>query len=702
MIDRYTAQRILDTAQIVEVVQDFVNLKRAGANYRGLCPFHDDSTPSFMVSPAKNLCKCFACGEGGTPVRFIMKHENLSYPDALRYLAKKYNIEIVEKEQTDEERHQQSVRESLFALNDFALKWFENQLYDTVDGRAVGMPYFRFRGFRDDILRKFRVGFSPSERDALCHDAIAAGYNKDYLLQTGLVFEPQGSTKHQLIDRFHGRVIFPIFNISGRVCGFGGRVLDTATKGVNIKYQNSPESEIYSKRRELYGLFQARQAISKNDQCFLVEGYTDVMAMHQMGIENVVASSGTALTTQQISLIHRLTSNIILVYDGDEAGIKASERGVDLLLQAGMNVKLLLLPDGDDPDSFSRKCNAKKYQEYMKTHQVDFIEYRVGHLINQASGDPIKLSRLTNTIVDSISLIPDQITCSAYIRKTSQLMQVDEAIIANAVGKKIRENRNRLRIERDNAIREKVQREDAGLTGVVEGQSDNDAEQTTVTKEPLGMVVTDSLSKTEPAEDYEAAMGALYSEQQNETLIKLSDDGVSIAERDIIKMLIQYANKDVCLIEDQNGEERAVNVVEYIATSLEMDKIVLRNPLYARILEMAKTNLNNEEFANDSFFINNPDPEIATLAFELTSADEPLSNYHTRSQHVRSNEERLYEIVPQTMASYKLILVRNELKQKKLMLQSNKENCAALMQDISNLTKIQASLAKECGDRVLL
>ena len=368
MIDRLTIDKILDAANIVDVVSDFVTLKRSGANLKGLCPFHDDRTPSFMVSPAKNICKCFACGVGGRPIDFIMKHEQLSYPDALRYLARKYGIEIKEKELSPEEKQSQTDRDSMFILNDWAKEWFQNQLNNTPDGRAIGLAYFHNRGFRDDIIARFQLGFSPDSREhSLGADALKAGYQESYLVNTVNQKEPRLSIgtglclkneDGRLRDRFRGRVIWPIFPMSGRVAGFGGRVLDAATKGVNVKYLNSPESIIYSKRKELFGLFQAKEAIRKRDLCYLVEGYTDVMAMHQHGVENVVASSGTALTTDQIRLIHRMTNNITVIYDGDEAGIHASERGIDMLLAEGMNVKLLLLPDGEDPDSFARKHTA--------------------------------------------------------------------------------------------------------------------------------------------------------------------------------------------------------------------------------------------------------------------------------------------------------------------------------------------------------
>lgn len=447
MIDRATVDRIMDAAQIVDVVSDFVTLRKAGVNYKGLCPFHDDRTPSFVVSPSKGLCKCFACGKGGNAVHFIMEHEQLSYPDALRYLARKYNIEIKERELTEEEKQAQDERESMFVVNEWACQFFQDQLYNTVDGRAIGMTYFRSRGFRDDIIKKFQLGYSPSQRDACAREAKAKGYKEEFLLSTGLCYKRDNG---QLQDRFFGRVIFPVHTLSGKVVAFGGRVLDAATKGVNVKYQNSPESAIYSKKKELYGLFLAKQAIVRHDLCFLVEGYTDVISMHQMGVENVVSSSGTALTTEQIRMIHRFTENITVLYDGDAAGIKASERGIDMLLAEGMNVKLLLLPDGDDPDSFARKHNATEYQAYLNGHQVDFIKYKTDLLLHEAQGDPIKLSRLISSIVHTISVIPDEITRSVYTRETATMLNMEERMLVAAISKEMAQAKEEKQKQREN------------------------------------------------------------------------------------------------------------------------------------------------------------------------------------------------------------------------------------------------------------
>ena len=454
MIDQSTIDRILDAAQIVDVVSEFVTLRKRGVNYIGLCPFHNEKTPSFSVSPSKGVCKCFSCGKGGNVVHFIMEHEQLSYYEALKWLAKKYNIEIKERELTDAEKQAQSLRESLFVVNQFASEYFQDILYNHIDGQRIGMTYLRSRGFRDDIIRKFQLGYSTDAPDGLARAAAQKGFREEFLEKTGLCYRKDNGTLH---DRFWGRVIFPVHTLSGKVVAFGGRVLSSATKNVQMKYVNSPESEIYHKSRELYGMYFAKQAIVRQDCCFLVEGYTDVISMHQSGIENVVSSSGTALTSDQIRLIHRFTNNITLLYDGDGAGIKASIRGIDMLLEEGMNIKVCLLPDGDDPDSFARKHNATDYQAYINAHEVDFIRFKTNLLLEEAGRDPIKRAGLISSIVKSISVIPDAIVRSVYIRECSQLLQMEEKILVEATAKLIgqaretkfkEEQRRRKRIER--------------------------------------------------------------------------------------------------------------------------------------------------------------------------------------------------------------------------------------------------------------
>lgn len=675
MIDNITTQKILDAANIVDVVSDFVTLKRAGANLKGLCPFHDDRTPSFMVSPSKNYCKCFACGEGGSPVGFIMKHEQLTYPDALRYLAKKYGIEIKEKELSTEELQQRNDKDSMFIVNEWARDWFEKELYDTPDGRAIGLAYFRGRGFRDDILKRFQVGYCPSGRThSLSDEAIKAGYQEKYLINTVNEKDPRNSVgtglsikreDGKLKDRFWGRVMWPIFTISGRVAGFGGRVLDAATKGVNVKYQNSPESIVYSKRRELFGLFQAKEAIRKKDLCYLVEGYTDVMAMHQHGVENVVASSGTALTTEQIRLIHRMTSNITVIFDGDEAGIHASERGIDMLLAEGMNVKLLLLPDGDDPDSFGRKHNAQEYQKYLEEHQVDFISYKTSHLSSSAQDDPKKMGELIHNIAASIAVIPDEITRVLYIRQEAQAMRLDERLITDAVTKEILRLREEKRKEEERAIRRS--QIDSGM--------DPDALKSNIP--PYA---------SEPAP---AVQPAQRKDNPKETVL--------------IQMILRHGEKLTAEMEDEDGNDIQLSAIEYIYYSLRDYDIKFTTPGYDELLEEAFAHVKDDGFVAEKYFMNHPNPTFSTLAFNLGTDAIPLSKFHGEA----SEDERLDEIIPNLLANLKLDYAMAE--QKRIMemtkdpaVRGNKEKQRELMIKFNDVSKYIKELAKDCGERVIL
>ena len=713
MIDRATVDRILDAANIVDVVSDFVTLKRAGANLKGLCPFHDDRTPSFMVSPSKNICKCFACGEGGTPVHFIMKHEQLTYPDALRYLAKKYHIEIKEREQTDEERAEQGERESLFIVNEWANTWFQQQMNDTVDGRAVGLAYFRQRGFRDDIIKKFQLGFCPDKYDAQWKAGIAEGYKEEYLLKTGLCIRNEAGKTY---DRFRNRVIFPIHTVSGKVVGFGGRVLASATKGVSVKYQNSPESVIYSKKRELYGLFFAKKAIVKEDLCYLVEGYTDVMAMHQMGVENVVASSGTALTHEQIRAIHRFTENITVIYDGDAAGIKASQRGIDMILAEGMNVKLLLLPDDDDPDSFARKHTAEEYQAYLREHQVDFIRFKTDLVMQEAKGDPIQLSRLTNNIVASIAQIPDDITRTLYIKETAQTMGMKEELITTAVARVRKQLREEWQRERD---REKLR---AGETG--SGTQPREAS----TQAPPQVSAADTSASTTPPstsqppadspvsvltpeEEAMLAAGLDPGAPQPGTVSPQPTNKAAAAlfqkkEELLIQMLIRHGEKIMCNVQDEDGNEQPLTVVAYIQYSLEQDGLRLRNPIFARILDEAIEHSTDEGFRASRYFENHPDEQIALLSNDLAHDNETLSKIHSRIKTIETDEERLVELMPHLMTDYKLAVIEDLISSLMLQLRdpamlADKPRFMELMKQIQDAKQTQKQLAKQCGDRVL-
>lgn len=699
MIDRQTVDRILDAANIVDVVSDFVTLRRAGANLKGLCPFHDDRTPSFMVSPSKNICKCFACGKGGTPVHFIMEHEQMTYPEALRYLAKKYNIEIKEREQTDEEKAEQSERESLFIVNEWANEWFQSQMNDTVDGRAVGLAYFRQRGFRDDIIKKFQLGFCPDKYDAQWQAAKAEGFNEEYILKTGLcIRNEQGKT----YDRFRNRVIFPIHSISGKVVGFGGRVLDSRTKGVSIKYQNSPESSIYNKRRELYGLFEAKQAIVRQELCYLVEGYTDVMAMHQMGVENVVASSGTALTSEQIRAIHRFTENIVVIYDGDAAGIKASQRGIDMLLAEGMSVRLLLLPDGDDPDSFARKHSAEEYQQYLKDHQVDFIRFKTDLLLNEAHGDPIKLSRLVNNIVDSVAVIPDEITRTFYIKETSQMLAVEERIITSAVARVRKRQQEERQKEREREAR-------------AQGQAGSQLQQSTPQQpQPQGdtaLTPEDEAIIAGVIPDTNASEGAQQEAEAPTINIKSarrdSEKAILQTEALVVQMIVRYGELLMGEFEDNDGQMQKVSVAEFISLALEQDDLTLHDERHRQILAEALEHIGEEGFRCNRYFENHPDLRIAELATELAHDPETLSKIHEKSIPVKPEEERLMELVPHVITDYKLAIVDDELHSLMQQLCSkevleSKELSGQLMQRYQELKQVQGELGRVRGDRVMM
>ncbi len=706
MIDRATVERIMDAAQIVDVVSDFVTLRRAGVNYKGLCPFHDDRTPSFVVSPAKGLCKCFACGKGGNAVHFIMEHEQLSYPDALRYLARKYHIEIQERELTDQEKLAQSERESMFVVNEWARDYFEQQLYDTVDGRAIGMAYFRSRGFRDDIIKRFQLGFSPMQKDALAREALGKGFREEYLVKTGLCIKQEyGGLK----DRFWGRVIFPIHTVSGKVVGFGGRVLDQATKGVNMKYQNSPESSIYSKKKELYGLFQAKQAIVKNDLCFLVEGYTDVISMHQMGVEHVVSSSGTALTQQQIQMIHRFTENITVLYDGDAAGIKASERGIDMLLAEGMNVKLLLLPDGDDPDSFARNRTAAEYQAYLKEHQVDFIKFKTDLLLQEAQGDPIKLSRLVHSIVCTIAVVPDEIMRTLYTRETAAMLGMEEKVLVSAINKQMSVYRTEQKKRRQSEER----REQTASAVSNTTASDEPASAAGTPVEPAEGAMPQNPQSDIPAEtqtESKAEEQAAEESTQFLSYIQKGQNGHNMAfyqkELLLVQVLIRYGEHIVCYVEDEQGQEVPFTVVEFIYYALQEDKLNFQVALHQRVLDEALEHFREPDFSAQRYFLNHPDQAVSTLAFQLTSDKYQLSKYHTKNQKLTTDEDRLFDLIRHLMTDFKLAVIDEELKGilnrlRDPLILKDKEAYMKVMKHYMEVKEVESTLAKERGDRVI-
>lgn len=599
MIDRATVERIKDAANIVEVVSEFVTLRRSGANYKGLCPFHNEKTPSFYVSPARGTCHCFGCGKGGTPIGFIMEHEQMTYPEALRWLAQKYHIEIHEREQTDEEKREQSERESMFIVNEWVADYFNNLLHDDPDGIALGMQYFRSRGFRDDIIKKFRLGYDLNDRHALANTARSKGYNEDFLLKTGICYR---NDRGELIDRYAGRVMFPWIGVSGKVVGFGGRLLDARTKGVNQKYVNSPDSEIYHKDRELYGIYQAKKAIAKDDRVYMVEGYTDVISMHQCGIENVVANSGTALSLHQIHMLHRFTSNITLLYDGDAAGIHAALRGTDMLLSEGMNLKVLLLPDGDDPDSFARKHTAADFKKYIEEHQTDFMEFKTDLLL-KGERDPLKRSEAINSIVKSISLVQNQILRDTYLHDCAVRMGMNEATLINTMNKFIREGR--------------------------EAKT-----QPTIGSEPPSAIQVAPPTATVASPLQQA----------------------SKVEQMLTAMVIRHGHEVIYdNVEDADGNLISLNVAQYLDYNLNVDGLKLSNPIFARILQEAVQHSLDADFNAERFFIHHEDINISKVATDLST------DRYQLSQHTQNEAQPLNEQEKQLRAAEHIENIRKQL-----------------------------------------
>ena len=681
MIDRATIDKILDAAQITDVVSEFVTLKKKGVNYVGLCPFHDDKTPSFYVSPAKGLCKCFACGKGGNAVHFIMEHEQMNYYEALKWLANKYHIEVKERELTNEEKAAQSLRESLFVVNEFARDYFQNILYNHIDGKSIGMTYFRQRGIRDDIVKRFQLGYSTSAKDALAQEAMRKGYQKEYLVKTGLCYEKEDGG---IRDRFWGRVIFPWFNISGKVIAFGGRVLDSRTKGISQKYVNSPESEIYSKRKELYGIYQAKSAIVKYDNVYMVEGYTDVIAMHQCGLENVVANSGTALSEEQIRLLHRFTSNITLLYDGDEAGIKASIRSTDMLLAEGMNVKVLILPDGDDPDSFSRKHNATEFKQYIEEHEENFIRFKTNLLLKDTKNDPIKRAGLITDMARSIGLIPNEIVRYACLKECATLLNVNEQIIQNEI-KKIVQQRKDEYIEKRRKEKE-------------------DAEKVNSLQEPNvpSHLPDEGLIPPPPFPPEEVMMPEPENFLPRTGWEKLP---FYTKETELIRALIRYGEKTVCCLEDENGEQIPVSVVEYISVDLAQDNLLFQNPLHRQLLKEAEMQLNDPNFSAERYFISHPNPAISRLAADMASDRYRLSK--SNEQALTKDEERLHELVPRLLIDFKLAILEEDMKQTIQQLSRpevarDAQKAMEIMGHYKELTETLKEMAKRAGDRVIL
>ena len=647
MIDKPTIARIMDSTKIEEVVSEFVTLKKRGINYVGLCPFHNDSHPSFSVSPTRGICHCFTCGKGGNAVNFLMELEQMTYPDALRWLAKKYNIEIQEREMTNEEKQRESERESMFIVNDWAAKYFQDILQNDVDGRAIGMQYFRSRGFRDDIIRKFQLGFALPQRTALYDEAVKKGYNPKYLVSTGLCFkvdkdeENNRSGQDKYLDRFSGRAIFPWLSVSGKVVAFGGRVLDTRTKGVSQKYVNSPDSEIYHKERELYGLYQAKKAIAKEDCVYMVEGYTDVISMHQCGIENVVANSGTALSIHQIRLLHRFTSNIVLLYDGDDAGVHAALRGTDMLLEEEMNVKVLFLPDGNDPDSFARNHTAADFRKYIEDHQVDFIQFKTDLMLRGVT-DPVKRSQAINSIVESISKIKNQITRASYITDCAHRLGVNEAIIVNALNNFVR-----------NGMSEQVkaERRAAGL------------------RDPKA---------TSPQQGMQQAL------QGTTPLDKLLE-----VETLLVQVVIHHGDKTI-VVQDVDGNNVELPVAQYISLDLAGDDFKFHNELYNQILQEAVEHVEEDGFVAETYFANHPNPEISRIA-GLPTGDQEVS---TVSLQLKMSQEKLRQLVLKDLLSFRTHYIAQRIIEVQQEFARNPTN-RELLEEFMKLKKMNTLLASQ-------
>ena len=745
MIDQATIDKIMAATDIVDVVSDFVSLRRRGANYWGLCPFHDDRSPSFSVSPSKGVCKCFSCGKGGSAIHFIMEHEQLSYYEALKYLAKKYNIEVHEKELTDEERQKRSERENMFVINTFAQEFFSKSLLETDEGRSVGLAYFKERGFNEDIIRKFGLGYSPEKRDALAVEAQKRGYKIDYLLKTGLCREGQNG---RIYDLFSGRVMFPVYSVSGKVVAFGGRILKS---GVKIsKYFNSPESDIYHKSDELYGIYQAKRAIEKERRCYLVEGYTDVLSMHQSGIENVVASSGTALTHGQIRLIHRFTDNITVLYDGDAPGIKASLRGIDLLLQEGLNIKVVLLPDGEDPDSFAKSQSAESFTRYIKEHETDFIRFKTQLLLEDAGEDPIKRAAIISNIVESISLIPDAIVRSVYVQECSRLLQIDEQILLSELNKR-RQKRAEQQFSRE---RYNQERQSAAPTGTPQTTGTTPAVPVNDAETPPPPSLADMPAQ---AEAPEAAPIADHSLSQR----VVQQSPLEKYEREIIRYMVRYGYRN--LFETADGSWQ--KVWEYIVEELSIDSIELSNPLYKHIVELtagqreheaqqvaalrAELQIKEQKLVDEAieqirlesgdiadkqrkeaeaqtriaremdeelqtfetnflerYFTTHPDSEISLLAVDLVSEKYQLSKVHTKYQKVELEADRLWELIPRAIYELKNAILEQSIKQiqeqiKEASRNKDEQRIIELIEQNVELNRVRTALAKQIGDRIV-
>ena len=646
-IDKQTIEKIKDAANIVDVVSEFVTLRKSGSNYKGLCPFHNEKTPSFIVSPARGTCHCFGCGRGGNPIGFIMEYEQVTYPEALRWLAKKYHIEIRERELSDEERKEQSLRESMFIVNEWAATYFEDILHNHVDGVAIGMQYFRSRGFRDDIIRKFRLGFDLPDRQALAHAALQKGYQAQFLLSTGICYQ---NDHNELIDRYANRVIFPWVGVSGKIVGFGGRVLDARTKGVNQKYVNSPDSEIYHKDHELYGIYQAKRAIAKEDNVYMVEGYTDVISMHQCGIENVVANSGTALSVHQIQMLHRFTNNITLLYDGDAAGIHAALRGTDMLLLEGMNLKVLLLPNNEDPDSFARQHTADEFKAYIEAHATDFIRFKTALLLDNET-DPLKRSEAINSIVMSISMVQNPILRDTYLHDCAQRIGMNEMTLINQMNALIRE------------------RKASGSMRVATPAASAEQQQQTPVEAPT---------------------------QSSSNRVQT----ISEVEKFILQLIIKYGNRVIFPnVDDGNGNVISLTIAEFIHYNLGCDNLSFSSELLNQILQEAVEKGTDRTFQTEPYFVHHNDIQVSNLAIEMAEEKFKLSE----SQQVKDDEESLRNRVKHLMLDFRRDYVEKHLVAIKAQIaQAHGDRQMALMAEYQKLIAQRNKLAKELGSNIIV
>lgn len=648
MIDHATIERIKDAANIVDVVSEFVTLKKVGANYKGLCPFHDEKTPSFYVSPARGICHCFSCGKSANPVSFLMEHEQMTYVEALKWLANKYNIEVREREISEEEKREQNDRESMFIVNKWAMEYFNNILLNDVDGRAVGMQYFRSRGFRDDIIEKFHLGFALPSRNALAQEALRKGFNEKYLIATGLCFKRDNG---ELVDKYSGRVMFPWIGVNGNVRAFGGRLLDSRTKGVQQKYINSSDSEIYHKERELYGIFQAKKAIAKENCVYMVEGYTDVISMHQCGIENVVANSGTALSVYQIRLLHRFTDNIVLLYDGDAAGIHAAMRGIDMLLAEAMKVKVLLLPGGDDPDSFARKHTAEDFRKYVADHQQDVIEFKIAYLLKGVT-DPMKRSEAISSIVKSISVIQDQIVRATYLQDAAHRIGINEATLITTMNKFIRSGKE--------AELKEQQREQQSTPA-----ADQPAQQTQVGPEPP-------------------------MQQAKKVEYMLMQAVVRHGEQ------IIYDN-----VETADGQTMALNVAQYVSYDLGTDNLSFSVPLYNKVLQEVVDHSADPGFKAEDYLMKHPDIEISKLATEMS-----FDRFQLRKgAKLRTGDDVLRDQIVHLVLDFRMDVVSEKLAhlKKEISLNTgNQEKLISLIKEYQETQKLRNAIAKELGSEIII